>query len=239
MDTIKIKHKHTQMIAHRGLSGLEKENTAASFIAAGNRSYFGCECDIHLTKDNKWVIVHDCNLKRVGEHDINVEDYTLDELYNFKLIDNFDNERKAYSQVVSMIDYVKICKKYNKKCIIEYKHDFNKEQVKDVLDIITSLEYLDNCIFISFCRDVLVITKELNPNLECQYLVCKFDEDVFEFCKANHLGLDALHTSLNKDIIKRYHELGLNVNAWTVNDPKIALNLIKAKIDFITTNILE
>ena len=35
MDTIKIEKKNTLMVAHRGVSGLEKENTLAAFIAAG------------------------------------------------------------------------------------------------------------------------------------------------------------------------------------------------------------
>ena len=38
MDTIRVKEKgKTQMVAHRGLSGIELENTMASFVAAGNR----------------------------------------------------------------------------------------------------------------------------------------------------------------------------------------------------------
>ena len=38
MDTVKIDAKSTKMIAHRGVSGIERENTAAAFVAAGNRS---------------------------------------------------------------------------------------------------------------------------------------------------------------------------------------------------------
>ena len=59
MDTLKIAKENVKMIAHRGLSGLEKENTIAAFIAAGNRTYYGTECDIHLTKDNVFVVCHD------------------------------------------------------------------------------------------------------------------------------------------------------------------------------------
>ena len=51
MDTIKIKKKKVKMIAHRGLSGLERENTCSAFVAAGNRSYFGIETDVHRTAD--------------------------------------------------------------------------------------------------------------------------------------------------------------------------------------------
>ena len=54
MNTIKLNTAGTnvKMIAHRGLSGLEAENTCAAFVAAGNREkYFGIECDIHRTLD--------------------------------------------------------------------------------------------------------------------------------------------------------------------------------------------
>jgi hypothetical protein len=43
MNTTKIDSRKTKMIAHRGVSGIECENTAAAFVAAGNRSYYGIE----------------------------------------------------------------------------------------------------------------------------------------------------------------------------------------------------
>ena len=51
MNTIKIDKKDAKIIAHRGLSGIETENTNAAFIAAGNRSYYGIETDVHKTLD--------------------------------------------------------------------------------------------------------------------------------------------------------------------------------------------
>lgn len=51
MDTIKIDRNNVRLIAHRGLIGLEKENTCAAFVAAGNReSIFGIETDVHHTR---------------------------------------------------------------------------------------------------------------------------------------------------------------------------------------------
>jgi glycerophosphoryl diester phosphodiesterase len=38
MDTIKIAKNNVKMVAHRGLSAIELENTNAAFIAAANRS---------------------------------------------------------------------------------------------------------------------------------------------------------------------------------------------------------
>ena len=79
MDTIKL-NKNVKMIAHRGLSGLERENTYPAFVAAGNRSYYGVETDVHVTKDKKFVIIHDETTARVSQNavDINVEENNYD-----------------------------------------------------------------------------------------------------------------------------------------------------------------
>ncbi len=66
MDTIKIQDKKTtKMIAHRGVSKLERENTCPAFIAAGNRSYFGIETDIQVIADGTFVAMHDDDTRRV------------------------------------------------------------------------------------------------------------------------------------------------------------------------------
>ena len=80
METLKITKNNTLMIAHRGLSGFEKENTMAAFICAGNHSYYGIECDIHPTTDGKFVVVHDSNLERVSGTDMIVENESYDKI---------------------------------------------------------------------------------------------------------------------------------------------------------------
>ena len=59
MDTIKINRKNSKIIAHRGVCGLETENTAAAFIAAGNRSYYAIETDVQVTADGEFVVMHE------------------------------------------------------------------------------------------------------------------------------------------------------------------------------------
>ena len=67
-DTIKIAdHGSTKFVAHRGVSGLETENTAAAFIAAGNRSYYGVETDIWRTLDHRYICNHDGRSGRICE----------------------------------------------------------------------------------------------------------------------------------------------------------------------------
>ena len=76
MDTLHLQTPKPRMIAHRGLSGIELENTCSAFVAAGNRSYFGIETDVHVTADGQFIIIHDDSTKRVGLDDLTVENST-------------------------------------------------------------------------------------------------------------------------------------------------------------------
>ena len=73
MDTTKINRGNTKMIAHRGLSGLETENSIPAFVAAANRSYYGIETDVHRTGDGRFVIIHDDATDRVAKESLDVE----------------------------------------------------------------------------------------------------------------------------------------------------------------------
>ena len=77
MDTLKLDKGSIKMIAHRGLSGIERENTAAAFVAAGNHSYFGIETDVHRTADGKYIIIHDDVTGRVAVDNYPVEQTDL------------------------------------------------------------------------------------------------------------------------------------------------------------------
>jgi glycerophosphoryl diester phosphodiesterase len=103
MNTIKIEKRNTLMIAHRGLSGIETENTNAAFIAAANRSYYGIETDIHLTRDGEVVICHDSNMLRTYGIDMIIEDHTLAELRECRAIGNGE-EIPLFSEFLSLVD---------------------------------------------------------------------------------------------------------------------------------------
>ena len=124
-DTVKIENKNNvRMIAHRGLSGLECENTCSAFVAAGNRSYFGIETDIHVTKDGEFAVFHDDSTGRLCDKDINVESSTYDELFSLILKNTDDTERKDL-RIPKLSEYISICKKYGKTAILEIKNPFS------------------------------------------------------------------------------------------------------------------
>lgn len=112
-DTLKMSVGKPQIIAHRGLSGLERENTCAAFVAAGNRSYFGIETDIHRTVDGQYIVYHDDNLIRLLGDERVIEETTFEELRKLRLKDHDEIAREDLA-LPSLTEYIRICKKYGK-----------------------------------------------------------------------------------------------------------------------------
>ena len=239
METLRINKNNTLMIAHRGLSGFEKENTMAAFICAGNHSYYGIECDIHPTTDGKFVVVHDSNLERVSGTDMIVENESYDKIKEVMLYGVNDTINHVHLRVPLLEEYLECCKKYNKVCVIEFKFLFSEENIKKVIDIIESYDYLDNCVFISFIFENLVCLKNINPNFKLQYLMSSWDEEKINNCIKYQMDLDILYTEVTKERVKFMHDNNLKVNVWTVNTIESGESLVEAGVDFITTNILE
>ncbi len=77
--------------AHRGLFTNPKlpENSASAFIKAAQEGY-GCELDVHLTRDGELVVIHDSNLSRACGVDVEVEDLTLDQTKQYTLFESFE-----------------------------------------------------------------------------------------------------------------------------------------------------
>ena len=71
-------------IGHRGAPALEPENTLRSFKRAIEYKVDMIECDAHLTKENKAIIMHDDTLNRTTNGRGNVSDYTLKQLQAFR-----------------------------------------------------------------------------------------------------------------------------------------------------------
>ena len=97
MDTIHIDSRGVKMVAHRGVSGLEKENTASAFVAAGNRSYFGIETDVHRTLDGHFVCIHDDTTGRVAIDNLKIEESTFDTLRALLLCDKDGAKGRIYA----------------------------------------------------------------------------------------------------------------------------------------------
>ncbi|MBO7253854.1 MAG: hypothetical protein J6V36_00965 [Clostridia bacterium] len=238
--TVKIDSKNVKMVAHRGLSGLERENTCRAFIAAGNREkYFGIETDIHKTSDGHYVTIHDGVTGRVSSENIEIASSTFEEVRSVVLTDKDESTDCADIRIPTLREYISICKRYGKIAVLELKCDFNEEELKEIIEIINKEEYLENVVFISFIRSALVRLRKILPEQKIQYLTGLFSEEVISFMKENNFEYDAHYSVITEESMKLLKEANIKVNVWTVDDPNVALQLIELGVDYITTNILE
>lgn len=241
MNTIKIASGQVKIIAHRGLSGLERENTCPAFVAAGNRSYFGVETDMHKTADGKFVIIHDDDTKRVslGAVDIHVEQSDYAAIRQVVLPDLDGSTNRQDIRIPLLEDYIKICQKYEKVCVLELKNAFTREDIAAILEEIREIGYLTQVIFISGSLDNCIALRELLPDHDIQWITGDTKPETVEKLLQYRLNLDAYYPCLTKEIVEELHGKGIRVNCWTVDNKDEAERLVAMGVDFITTNILE
>ena len=240
MDTIKVNKGNVKMVAHRGVSGLELENTNAAFVVAGNRTYYGIETDVHVTKDEQIAVFHDDNLKRVAGVDKVVEESTLAELQSIPLFDGkVPGQFRTDLRIPILADYIGICKKYGKKAVLELKNQMEPKHITQIVNIIKEQEYLDGVIFISFSWENCVELRKQLPEQKIQFLISTFPDDLIQRLVDAKLDLDIHFKALTAENVKALHEAGIEVNCWTVDQPEEAEKLIGYGVDYITSNILE
>lgn len=228
-----------KLIAHRGFSKYELENTKEAFLAAANRPYFGIETDISIIKNQAMILFHDDNLKRLTNIDKSLKDLTIEEAVDIEL-----NARETYHTYSYKIayprEYIRICKHYGKTPIIELKWGFTKELVDEVMKLLIQEDMYDKSIVICFTYELVLYIKESYPDMRIQYLLgMLYTEKAIEDCLSKNISIDLRYDLVTKELVDRFHEKGLEVNAWTVDDEETRKRLELWGVDYITTNILE
>ncbi|MBC7118837.1 MAG: glycerophosphodiester phosphodiesterase [Methanobacteriaceae archaeon] len=214
-----------EVIAHRGASYFEPENTLRSFRRAVEMGADRVEVDVRLSKDNELVIIHDPRVDRTTNGTGRVEDMTLQQL---KSLDAGKGEKiPTLQEVIESLEGTKL--------VIEMKIPNIEEKVLEVIHE----NHLKNILITSFYHASLKKVKILDENIEtgtifsCQPL------------KPERLALDAnsdaifpKHKFVDQKMIKRAHKHDIKIYPWTIDNPKTAKKLIKLGVDGIVTNKL-
>lgn len=230
--------KKVLMIAHRGASSIERENSNAAFIVAGSRSYYGIETDIHLTKDGKFIVCHDDNIKRVTGIDMVIEDNNFDELRKYHLLD-FDGTTRSDLVFPTLEDYISICARYDKQAILEIKNNISKSKIIELVKRIKELDWYHKTTFISFDKENIINIRENFNDADIQFLTGEASEQTLDFILRYRVDLDIYYESLTKEYIDKLHSYGIKINCWTVDIEAEAKKLIDMSVDMITSNCLE
>ncbi len=241
MNTIKFNTENKlKMVAHRGVSGLERENTCPAFVCAGVKSYYGIETDVHVTKDGRFIIHHDDTVKRLTGKELLIRETDFDILRSLRMLDTDNKTPRADLFLPTLEEYFAICRKYKKTAVLELKDELmSEEAVVGVAKAADECCMLQSTVFISFSKQNLLYLRKHFHNAVVQFLSSSISDDTVKFILENNFDADILHSVITKDFIDVMHKNGRVVNAWTVNTLEDATRLVDIGIDMITTNILE
>ena len=137
--------------AHRGASKYYPENTILSIKEGIKAGASGVELDVHKTKDNKLVVIHDEDIERTFKGKGLVKDYTLRQLKEFKPRNTVFHDNLE-CKIPTLEEILDIIKDPNVKINIELKTDIIQYDniEKDVIDLVNKYGLKEQVILSSF-----------------------------------------------------------------------------------------
>lgn len=219
--------------AHRGDSSNYPENTIIAFKNAIKNGATGIELDVHKSKDNKIVVIHDENIERTFEGKGLIKDLTLKELRGFKSRkDIFTEDKEAL--IPTLDEVLELIKLTDIVLNIEIKTDvIHYEGIeRDVIRLVNKYDLKHRIIISSFNHESIKICKEIDSSINTGMLYYKAIENIIEYVKG--IRADAIHPHLSivsKELIEEAHKNNIKVNIYTVNDPIYMRQLISLGAD--------
>lgn len=220
-----------KIFAHRGFSGVAPENTMAAFEQAVAMKADGIETDVHLSKDEKVLICHDETVNRTTNGNGPIQNLTFEELKAFDAGSWFAPEFSK-ERIPSLEDLLKLVSKTDLTLNIELKTDkVLYPGIEDkVLALLKEYDLVDQTMISSFNFQSLSKVKALLPELATAALIQEPQKTVNFWEQMSALKVTAIHPChlyLTSDIIGEAQKRGVQVNAWTPNQPEEIRRLLK------------
>lgn len=231
-------------IAHRGYSLEAPENTLPSYKLAKQKGYSYGECDVEWTADNVPVLLHDTTIDRTSNGKGDIHSLTLEQLKQYDF-GSWKDAKYTGTTIPTLDEFILYCKKISMHPYIELKPSsaITDEKAIILINVLKKYSMLNKCTWISFSIDALKAIKKQDPNARLGYLVMSLDDESFTAVKSlktdtNEVFVDILHTAVDTSItnINKAIELGIEVEAWTVDDGKVLDALFEKNISGITTD---
>ena len=233
-----------EIIAHRGASFDAPENTLAAFKLGFEQKADANECDVHLTKDGKIVVMHDGNTARTAGVTNNISEYTLEQFRKLEVGQWGPWKGKGFCEQIPLLEEVLTLIPEGKRIFIEIKCGPEiLPELERVLD--RAQKPPAQTVIIGFGYETMRQAKARFPRLEVSWLVSSDKDkrfppvdDLIQKAKAAQLdSLDLNHGfPIDSAFVQKVHAAGLKLYTWTVDDASIARQEAAAGVDGITTN---
>ena len=225
-----------KVIAHRGYwtAPGSAQNSLSSFAKADSIGVYGSEIDVWLTSDDRLIVNHDRIYKGT---DIDMEKATAREIMQIVLPNGTEN-------IPSLDQYLDlVASKPDTRLILEMKSlsDLNREDLaaEKIVRALRRHGVLERTDIIAFSINACLAFKKLIPDTKIYYL--NGDLPPKSIKKLGLAGIDYSMGALRRhpEWVKQAHDLGLEVNVWTVDSEEDMRYFIDLGVDYITTDYPE
>ena len=222
-----------RVIAHRGASATHPENTLEAFRAAKQQGAGGIELDVRLSADGVLVVHHDAHL---------ADGTLLRGLTAEEMPDWIPTLYEALEVAGDMWVNVEI-KNVPDEPDYDDEHQISVAVAGLVAATLAGAEpsgpASERIIVSSFNVDSVERIRTMDAGIPLALLVWGQADPGSLIGRAAAHGFEAIHPHdilVDKSFVRRAHDAGLQVNVWTVDDPKRMVALAEFGVDGIITN---
>ncbi|MFC4502788.1 MULTISPECIES: glycerophosphodiester phosphodiesterase [Streptomyces] len=213
-------------IGHRGVMGVEPENTLRSFVAAEQAGLDVVELDLHLSKDGALVIMHDPDVDRTTDGTGPIADQTLEEL---RTLDAGRGERVPVFEEV--LDAVALPLQAEIKDV---------QAARALAEVMRERNLAERVEVSSFHDEALAEIARLVPGVRTALIGSRYGLDIV--ARAGDVGATTVCLNLRRvtlEIVEEARRRDLRVIGWVVNTQS-QLRLVRAlELDGATTDYPE
>ena len=210
---------------HRGAAKLEPENTCLSIQKAIELGVDQIEIDVHLTRDQKLVVIHDQTVDRTTDGHGAVSDLSLQDI---KQLDAGKGEKIPTLQEV--IDHVK------RRVILQIELK-GPDTTEPVIRMIERNSIENAVILTSFVHERLRKAHRINSTISLGALWSVPPDDVCQ--QALEIGVEAIHIqhqNIDVDLVRKAHLHGLKIRAWNPDTIQEIQQMIDLEVDAVGSN---
>jgi glycerophosphoryl diester phosphodiesterase len=212
------------IMGHRGAAALEPENTIRSIARAMEIGVDAVEIDVHLSKDEEVVVIHDETLDRTTNGTGPVKKRTLEEL---KMLDAGKGEKIPTLQEV--MDFVGD----KMRLVIELKEAGAEGKV---VELIKNNAAVSHVYVISFWHRLVQAVKSLEGTIKTGVLLVGCPVDLAVASNAFADALVMRYSFVDERFVKMAHKKGLKVFIWNIDDPDLLEPYVAMGVDGIGSN---
>jgi glycerophosphoryl diester phosphodiesterase len=222
--------EETEIIAHRGSVQGGVENTLPALRAAAKDGADRVEFDVMETKDGKFVVMHDSNLKRLSGKNLNVKDLTQDELTQITV-----RSGTMEAKIPSLEEWIQLSIQLNLPQLLEIKLHGGEtpDLVPRLLAVLDKAGVTDWYTYHTLSQPIVDELKRVRPELVVGFIM-PINFGGVPKVKADFLVIE--QQSYSSRFIHQAWAAGFNVIVWTVNDEQQMRQYINAAADGIITD---